>query len=49
MGFLPTHANTEKKMESDQRDLASSEFYGEGIRVKIVCLLRRCRRRCAVC
>ena len=49
-GFLfpPDAANTEK-MESDQRDSASSEFYGEGIRAKIARLLRCCRGRRAAC
>jgi hypothetical protein len=48
LGFLPTLVNTEK-MESDQRNSASSEFYDEGIRAKIVRLLRCCRGRRAVC
>jgi hypothetical protein len=48
LGFLPTLANTEK-MESDQLDSASSEFYGEGIHAKSARLLRCCRGRRAVC
>jgi hypothetical protein len=48
LGFLPTLANTEKR-ESDQRDSASSELYGAGIRAKIARLLRCCRGRRAAC
>ena len=48
LGFLPTLANTEKR-ESDQRDSASSELYGAGIRAKIAHLLRCCRGRRATC
>jgi hypothetical protein len=48
LGFLPTLANTEK-MESDQRDSTSSEFYGERIHTKIARLLRCCRGRRAAC